>query len=95
MCFECSTRNDTTLYLHFLHRSLRNLTLNLNGSFILQAHCHAYSVKTFTEVVTASPLDVNVKTVLTSLCKLYAVHGIMENCGEFLQVKSVSCLDCI
>ena len=65
-----------------------------NVNFVLKAHCHAYTVKSFAEVVTDSSLDSNVKTALTALCKLYAVHGIMENCGEFLQVVYISLYIC-
>lgn len=32
-------------------------------------------------------MDADVKLALTSLCKLYAVHGIIENLGGFIQVR--------
>ena len=43
------------------------------------------------EVVVKSTMDPKVKTALTSLCKLYAVHGIVENLGGFIQVFQVHC----
>ncbi|XP_021378180.1 peroxisomal acyl-coenzyme A oxidase 1-like [Mizuhopecten yessoensis] len=50
-----------------------------------RAHCHTYVVKAFVAMVTESNLDDQVLNVLTSLCKLYAVHGVMEHLGEFIQ----------
>ena len=41
-------------------------------------------VKSFADVVTS--LDAGIKKPMTALCKLYAVHGITEKLGEFIQV---------
>ncbi|XP_033726863.1 peroxisomal acyl-coenzyme A oxidase 1-like [Pecten maximus] len=50
-----------------------------------KAHCHQYVVKVFVNTVTEAKIQDNTKAALTTLCKLYAVNGIMENLGEFLQ----------
>ncbi|XP_060068142.1 peroxisomal acyl-coenzyme A oxidase 1-like [Ylistrum balloti] len=50
-----------------------------------RAHCHTYVVRTFVDMVTSGVYDNQVQEVLTSLCKLYAVHGIVEYLGEFIQ----------
>ncbi|XP_060077957.1 peroxisomal acyl-coenzyme A oxidase 1-like [Ylistrum balloti] len=49
------------------------------------AHCHAYVVKMFVSMVTTIGLDDNVRAAVTSLCFLYAVDGIHEKLGEFIQ----------
>ncbi|OWF44671.1 peroxisomal acyl-coenzyme A oxidase 1-like [Mizuhopecten yessoensis] len=49
------------------------------------AHCHTYVVKTFTARITGSNLDDQTKKVMTALCKLYGVHGMVENLGDFIQ----------
>ena len=56
--------------------------------FLLQAYCHTFVFRTFSQIVTDAAVDKNTKDVLTALCKLYAVHGILENLGEFIQVLS-------
>ena len=43
-------------------------------------------VKMFAGVVTAPGMDENVRKALMALCKLYAVHGMTEKLGEFIQV---------
>lgn len=53
---------------------------------LLKAHCHAFVTKHFVETVVKSRMDYKVQSALTSLCKLYAVHGIVENLGGFIQV---------
>ncbi|OWF46410.1 peroxisomal acyl-coenzyme A oxidase 1-like [Mizuhopecten yessoensis] len=50
-----------------------------------RAHCHQYVVKVFVTTVTEANIDDRTKAALTTLCKMYAVNGIMENLGEFLQ----------
>lgn len=55
-------------------------------NFLLKAHCHAFVTKLFVETVVKSRMDSKVQSALTSLCKLYAVHGIVENLGGFIQV---------
>lgn len=50
-----------------------------------KAHCHAYVVKTFAEVVSDPSVDNGIRGVLTALCKLYGVCGIIDNLGEFIQ----------
>ncbi|XP_069105807.1 peroxisomal acyl-coenzyme A oxidase 1-like [Argopecten irradians] len=50
-----------------------------------KAHCHQYEVNVFVNTVTEAKVDNNTRAVLTTLCKLYAVNGILENLGEFLQ----------
>ena len=44
-------------------------------------------MKTFAEVVMGHNLDESIRKPLTALCKLYAVHGITEKLGEFMQVS--------
>uniref|UniRef100_K1RMI6 Peroxisomal acyl-coenzyme A oxidase 1 n=1 Tax=Magallana gigas TaxID=29159 RepID=K1RMI6_MAGGI len=61
-----------------------------NGSTVMLtwaaiAHCHAFVTKLFVETVVKSRMDSKVQSALTSLCKLYAVHGIVENLGGFIQ----------
>ncbi|XP_069107153.1 peroxisomal acyl-coenzyme A oxidase 1-like [Argopecten irradians] len=56
-----------------------------------KAHCHQYVVNVFVNTVTKAKVDKNTGAVLTTLCKLYAVNGILENLGEFLQDQFFSC----
>lgn len=49
------------------------------------AHCHAFVTKHFVETVVQSRMNSKVQSALTSLCKLYCVHGIVENLGGFIQ----------
>ncbi|XP_060068145.1 peroxisomal acyl-coenzyme A oxidase 1-like [Ylistrum balloti] len=49
------------------------------------AHCHAYVVKTFSTKVITSNLDDETRKVMVAVCKLYAVNGILENLGDFIQ----------
>ncbi|XP_033727591.1 peroxisomal acyl-coenzyme A oxidase 1-like [Pecten maximus] len=49
------------------------------------AHCHAYVVKTFAMRISNSNLDDKTKKVMVAVCKLYAVHGMLENLGDFIQ----------
>ena len=54
---------------------------------ILQAHSQAYVVKTFAGYVTKLEIDESVRKPLLALCMLYAVYGITEKLGEFIQVN--------
>ncbi|XP_061181287.1 peroxisomal acyl-coenzyme A oxidase 1-like [Saccostrea echinata] len=55
------------------------------------AHCHAFVTKHFVETITNSKMDAKVRSALTGLCKLYAVHGIVENLGGFIQDGFFDC----
>lgn len=50
-----------------------------------KAHCQAYVVKMFNSVCNRPGFDSEVAKVLQTLCKLYAVYGINQRLGEFLQ----------
>jgi acyl-CoA oxidase len=43
-------------------------------------------MKNFAHLISDSKMDPSTQNVLSQLCKLYAVHGIVENMGEFMQV---------
>ncbi|XP_072022015.1 peroxisomal acyl-coenzyme A oxidase 1-like isoform X2 [Amphiura filiformis] len=49
-----------------------------------QAHCHLYVVDNFFSAVAELAAPDSVKEVLQALASLYAVHGIIQNRGEFL-----------
>ena len=53
---------------------------------VLQAHCHFFVVQNFGNFLNIVDTTQPVKDVLTQLCQLYAVYGIVENSGEFIQV---------
>lgn len=55
------------------------------GGFF-QAYCHTFVVRTFSQIVSDAAVDKSTKDVLTALCKLYAIDGIIENLGEFIEV---------
>ncbi|OWF49181.1 Peroxisomal acyl-coenzyme A oxidase 1 [Mizuhopecten yessoensis] len=42
------------------------------------AHCHQYVVKVFISTVGGAQIDDRTKAAITTLCKLYAVNGIMD-----------------
>ncbi|XP_061189326.1 peroxisomal acyl-coenzyme A oxidase 1-like [Saccostrea echinata] len=50
-----------------------------------RAFCHAFVVENFVKILSERYLDDKTKRVMMSLCKLYAVHGIITNLGEFIQ----------
>lgn len=50
-----------------------------------RAHCHTYVVKTFVSMLSGGTVEGPVLNVLTSLCKLYAVYGVIQHMGEFIQ----------
>ena len=52
----------------------------------LQAHCHLFVMKNFANLISDNKMDPSTQNALSQLCKLYAVHGIVENMGEFMQV---------
>ncbi|KAM9296952.1 peroxisomal acyl-coenzyme A oxidase 1 [Gastrophryne carolinensis] len=49
-----------------------------------QAHCHYVVVRLFVEKLSEIQ-DVAANRILSSLCLLYALHGISKNTGDFLQ----------
>ncbi len=53
----------------------------------MQAHCHFYVVDNFYTAIAELSAPDSVKDVLHSLAALYAVHGIIQNRGEFLFVS--------
>lgn len=50
-----------------------------------RAFCHAFVVENFVNTVSEKHLDEKTREALTSLCRLYGVHGIITNLGEFIQ----------
>lgn len=53
----------------------------------LQAHCHYVVVKLFTDKLSEIS-DTAVHSVMSTLALLYALHGITQNSGDFLQVRN-------
>ena len=51
-----------------------------------KAHCHLFVMKNFANFISDNKMDPSTQNALSQLCKLYAVHGIVENMGEFMQV---------
>jgi hypothetical protein len=49
-------------------------------------HCHLFVMKNFANFISDNKMDPSTQNALSQLCKLYAVHGIVENMGEFMQV---------
>ncbi|XP_077990354.1 peroxisomal acyl-coenzyme A oxidase 1-like [Glandiceps talaboti] len=49
------------------------------------AHIHYFIVEAFKDIVQATQMSSSVNSVLNSLCQLYAIHGIHDNAGDFLQ----------
>eukprot|EP00058_Branchiostoma_floridae_P003164 XP_002588652.1 hypothetical protein BRAFLDRAFT_61617 [Branchiostoma floridae] len=50
-----------------------------------QAHCHFFMVRNFVDAVRTADVDPATRAVLNTLCQLYAIHGIIENSGDFLE----------
>ncbi|XP_070533714.1 peroxisomal acyl-coenzyme A oxidase 1-like [Ptychodera flava] len=50
-----------------------------------QAHCHYVAVESYIQFTMATEMADSVREVLVSLCHLYALYGIRENAGDFLQ----------
>ncbi|XP_060608673.1 peroxisomal acyl-coenzyme A oxidase 1-like [Ruditapes philippinarum] len=53
--------------------------------YAAKAHCQAFVVKMFNSVVNRRGMDPAVSRALQTLCKLYAVYGINQRLGEFVQ----------
>ncbi|XP_035658832.1 peroxisomal acyl-coenzyme A oxidase 1-like isoform X2 [Branchiostoma floridae] len=49
------------------------------------AHSQYFVVKNFAERLTDSRLDSSISAVLTRLCQLHALHGLVTNSGDFLE----------
>ncbi|XP_066268561.1 peroxisomal acyl-coenzyme A oxidase 1-like [Branchiostoma lanceolatum] len=49
------------------------------------AHSQYFVVKNFAERLTDSTLDSSISDVLTRLCQLHALHGLVNNSGDFLE----------
>ncbi|XP_019632781.1 PREDICTED: peroxisomal acyl-coenzyme A oxidase 1-like [Branchiostoma belcheri] len=49
------------------------------------AHSQYFVVKNFVERLTDTTLDSSVSAVLTRLCQLYSLHGLVTNSGDFLE----------
>ncbi|XP_070533529.1 peroxisomal acyl-coenzyme A oxidase 2-like [Ptychodera flava] len=49
------------------------------------AHCEYYIAKAFIKTVVETDMPSSVRSVLKSLCQLYALYGIQENAGDFLK----------
>ena len=54
---------------------------------LLQAHCKAYVVKSFTE--TLSMMTGKLRAVMENVCRLYAITGLIRCLGDFLEVSFV------
>ncbi|KAK3103843.1 hypothetical protein FSP39_022372 [Pinctada imbricata] len=54
-----------------------------------RAHCYFNVVKDFAEAVKELDASIQICTVLISLCCFFAVHGIVENSGDFLQTQTI------
>ncbi|VDI58339.1 Hypothetical predicted protein, partial [Mytilus galloprovincialis] len=50
-----------------------------------KAHCHLFIVRNFVNILSQRKIDPATHNVLSQLCRLYAVYGIVENMGEFMQ----------
>lgn len=50
-----------------------------------KAHCQMYVVKLFSDIVSSPGMDAAVTEVLRTLCRLYAVYGINQRLGDFIQ----------
>lgn len=71
--------------------SLKENSNNSICGVFFQAYCHTFVVRTFSQIVSDAEVDKSTKDVLTALCKLYAIDGIIENLGEFIQVHVKQC----
>ncbi|KAJ8322036.1 hypothetical protein KUTeg_000507 [Tegillarca granosa] len=69
----------------YLNQDLNNkscMTKDVALNCLIKAYEHRSA--SFVETINSKPVDTNVHKALTSLCKLYGVHGVMENLGEFI-----------
>ncbi|XP_078584955.1 peroxisomal acyl-coenzyme A oxidase 1-like [Branchiostoma floridae x Branchiostoma japonicum] len=55
-----------------------------------QAHCHFFMVRNFVDAVRTADVDSATRAVLNTLCQLYAIHGIIEHSGDFLEDSYLS-----
>ena len=55
----------------------------------LQAFCQAYVVRAFIETVQSAQLQPSLKAVMSQLCQLFAVQGILKFSGQFTKVRSL------
>lgn len=76
------------IFPYFYTNTERYFTVLIFIIFCLKAFCHAFVVENFVNTVSEKHLDEKTREVLTSLCRLYGVHGIITNLGEFIQVVS-------
>ncbi|KAJ8020856.1 Peroxisomal acyl-coenzyme A oxidase 1 [Holothuria leucospilota] len=66
-------------HLHLLPASTNKLSF-------LQAHCHLFVLDTFNQAVENAVCEDATKRILQALVQFYALDGIVENKGEFLEV---------
>ncbi|XP_038598041.1 peroxisomal acyl-coenzyme A oxidase 1 isoform X1 [Tachyglossus aculeatus] len=81
---ETAARN---LQAEVKHRKSKEEAWNLTSVDLVrasEAHCHYVVVKLFAEKL-AQITDKPLHAVLSNLCLLYALHGISEKAGDFLQ----------
>ncbi|XP_028912909.1 peroxisomal acyl-coenzyme A oxidase 1 isoform X1 [Ornithorhynchus anatinus] len=81
---ETAARN---LQAEVKHRKSKEEAWNLTSVDLVrasEAHCHYVVVKLFAEKLT-QVTDKPLQAVLNNLCLLYALHGINEKAGDFLQ----------
>lgn len=48
------------------------------------AFCHMFCMKNFVDAIQTNVLAPATAAVMSSLCQLYGVHGILENLGQFI-----------
>ncbi|XP_062581682.1 peroxisomal acyl-coenzyme A oxidase 1-like [Saccostrea cucullata] len=82
--------SEAATHIAKLERSGKSRQEAWNASTVVltwaaKAYCHTFVVRTFSHIVSTANVDKATKDVLMALCRLYAVHGIVENLGEFIQ----------
>ncbi|KAM9006194.1 peroxisomal acyl-coenzyme A oxidase 1 isoform X1 [Sarcophilus harrisii] len=81
---EAAARN---LQAELKHRKSKEIAWNLTSVDLVrasEAHCHYVVVKIFSGNLSKID-DKPIQTVLKNLCLLYALYGISQNSGDFLQ----------
>ncbi|XP_068932437.1 peroxisomal acyl-coenzyme A oxidase 1 isoform X2 [Petaurus breviceps papuanus] len=81
---ETAARN---LQTEMKHRKSKDIAWNLTSVDLVrasEAHCHYVVVKLFSGNLSKID-DKPIQTVLKNLCLLYALYGISQNSGDFLQ----------
>ncbi|XP_074116882.1 peroxisomal acyl-coenzyme A oxidase 1 isoform X2 [Sminthopsis crassicaudata] len=81
---EAAARN---LQAELKHRKSKEIAWNLTSVDLVrasEAHCHYVVVKLFSGNLSKID-DKPIQTVLKNLCLLYALYGISQNSGDFLQ----------